>query len=134
MKNRRSFLGNMLGLFAAPIVLTGNEIVKQSKKLQFLNACHRIFNCHESELLRYRICVFGNDFTLPTVGVLKVERDMEKCICTFITQPCDIQRTLTVQGMAILNPEGIEIARRKYCSDVQCCKGDCIKNTYTVSA
>lgn len=136
MKNRRNFLGNMLGLFAVPIVLTGNEITKPrgSKKLQFLNACHRAFNCPESELLRYRVCVFGNDFTLPSVAVLKVERNMEKCVCVFTAQPVDIQRSMTVQGMAIINPESIEIARNKYCSDIPCCNGDCIKNTYTMLA
>lgn len=145
MRNRRSFLGNMLGLFGAaavPTILTGNEFVPQgskkflqgSKKLQFLNACHRAFNCPEKELLRYRIAVFGEDFILPTVGVLKVERDVENCMCVFTAQPVDIKRSTTVQGMVVFNPEGIEIARNRYCSDIPCCLGDTIKNTYTMSA
>jgi len=138
MLNRRNFVQNVLGIFGAaaiPSIITGNEIVKQgSKKLHFLNACHRIFNCRERELLKYRIAVFGEDFTLPVVGVTKVERDMEQLVCVFTAHPVDIQRSMTVQGMLILNPEGIEIARQRYCLDVPCCHGDTIKNTYTLSA
>jgi len=136
MDNRRGFLGSLVGFLGATQISFGNEIVEQnqSKKLKFLNDCHRVFNCKESELLKYSAFVFGNDFTLPCARLREVKRDLEKLVCVFTVPPLNIKRTVTVQGLGILDPNGIEIVRNNYCSYVSCVSGDTLRNTYTLSA
>lgn len=136
MNSRRSFLGSVLGFVASTPFLVQAVEPKQRKlsdAMRRLNGYHRVFNCNEAELYKFSLFVWGDDFTIACPTIKKIDRDLEKVIAVFHCPSLDMKQTLTVHGCGLLDPEGFEIARAKYCSVVQVVNGDTLNHTYTLN-